>query len=166
MEAYLNQLEDVPPHQIAYVDETGVDTCLYREYAWSKRGEVVYGKVSGRKYKRAGIVAARMGNRIIAPLQYDGTMDSTLFELWFRQCLLPTLPESAIIVMDNAAFHRKSRLFEFAQIAGHRLVFLPPYSPELNPIENFWSWLKRQLRKILPQHNSFNDALFECFQVR
>lgn len=123
----------------------------------------VYGTVSGRKYQRTGIVAAQMGTDIIAPLQYDGTMDSALFELWFEQCLLPVLPESSVIVMDNA---RKSRLFCLIQNTGHSLVFLPPYSPELNPIEHFWSWLKRQLRKILPFAPSFNDALFDCFQVR
>lgn len=107
-----------------------------------------------------------MSKEIIAPLQYDGTMDSILFELWFEQCLLPALPEQSFIVMDNAAFHRKSRLYSLVQNTGHTLVFLPPYSPELNPIEHFWSWLKRQLRKILPLVSSLDDALFECFQVR
>jgi transposase len=102
-----------------------------------------------------------MGKEIIAPLQYNGTMDSVLFELWFEQCLMPVLPEQSIIVMDNAAFHRKSRLYSLARNAGHTLVFLPPYSPELNPIEHFWSWLKRQLRKNLPSFSSLDDALFE-----
>lgn len=143
-----------------------MDTYLYREYAWSARGETVYGLISGRKYQRTGIVAAQMGKEIIAPLQYNGTMDGVLFELWFEQCLLPALPEQSFIVMDNAAFHRKSRLYSLVQNTGHTLVFLPPYSPELNPIEHFWSWLKRQLRKILPSVTLLDDALFECFQVR
>jgi transposase len=107
-----------------------------------------------------------MGSGIVAPLQYEGTMDSDLFELWFREYLLPALPAHSVIVMDNAAFHRKSRLLYLAQQTGYKLIFLPPYSPELNPIEHFWSWLKRQLRKTLPLHASFNNALFDCFQVR
>lgn len=69
------------PEQIAYIDETGVDTYLYREYGYSAKGTPIYGRISGRKYKRIGIVAAQMGKKIIAPLQYVGTMDSTLFEL-------------------------------------------------------------------------------------
>lgn len=154
------------PEQIAYIDETGVDTYLYREYGYSAKGTPIYGRISGRKYKRIGIVAAQMGKKIIAPLQYVGTMDSTLFELWFENCLLPCLPKCSFIVMDNAAFHRKSKLFSLAQKQGHSLVFLPPYSPELNPIENFWSWLKRRLRKILPAFDSFDNAVLECFQVR
>lgn len=106
-----------------------------------------------------------MGKEILAPLQYEGTMDSALFEMWFKECLLPTLPEDSFIVMDNAAFHRKSKLFAFVESTGHTLVFLPPYSPELNPIEKFWSWLKGRLRKIIPNFNHFDEALYSAFQL-
>lgn len=162
---YLSRIEGIESDKIAYVDETGIDTCLYREYGWSQRGKVLIGTVSGRKFKRTGIVAAQMGKAIIAPLQYDGTMDSELFEMWFETRLLPNLPKSTVIVMDNASFHRKSRLFPLAEQAGVRLVFLPPYSPEYNPIENFWAWLKRHLRKILHLHASFADAIHSAFSV-
>jgi transposase len=161
---YLAQIAGIQASQIAHVDETGIDNYLYREYGWSERGKPLLGKVSGRKFKRTGIVAAQMGKSIIAPFQYDGTMDSALFEGWFEKCLLPILPKNAVIVMDNASFHRKSKLYALAEKMGHRLLFLPPYSPELNPIENFWSWLKRYLRKILPDYPSFDDALRSAFQ--
>ena len=92
-------------------------------------------------------------------------MDSVLFEAWFASLLLPSLPPNTTIVMDNASFHRKSQLISLAENAGLRLVFLPPYSPEHNPIENFWSWLKRYLRKILPLYHSFDDALCSAFMV-
>jgi len=148
------------------VDETGIDCYLYREYAWALRGQKVYGEISGHQYQRFGIVAAQMGKRILAPLQYDGTMHSVLFEIWFEKCLLPALPERAVIVMDNATFHRKRKLISLAQRQGHRLIFLPPYSPELNPIENYWSWLKRYLRKYLSLHSSLDDAICSAFNVR
>jgi len=106
-----------------------------------------------------------MGRTIVAPLQYDGMMDSTLFETWFTTRLLPSLQKNTIIVMDNASFHRKRKLFPLAQQAGFHLVFLPPYSPEFNPIENFWAWLKRYLRKSIPFHSSFDSALYSAFQV-
>jgi transposase len=147
------------------VDETGVDTCLYREYGWSERGRLLMGDISGRRFARTGIVAAQMGKFILAPLTYAGAMDSLLFETWFEKCLLPALPKTAVIVMDNASFHRKNKLFAFVEKSGHRLIFLPPYSPELNPIENFWSRLKRHLRKILHQHSSFHDAFCSAFTV-
>ena len=137
--------------RIAYVDETGIDKYLHREYGRAKRGESVCSLISGRKYKRTGIVAAQIGKKITVPLQYGGTMDSALFEMWFETLLLPALPAKTVIVMDNASFHRRSRLVLLAESAGHTLIFLPPYSPEFNPIENFWSWLKNHLRKILPK---------------
>ena len=151
--------------KIAYVDECGIDTYLHREYGYAARGQKVFSRVSGRKYKRCGIVAAQMNGRILAPLQYGGTMDSSLFEFWFANQLLPPLEKGCVVVMDNASFHCKARLFSAAQKAGITLIFLPPYSPELNPIEHFWAWLKRQLRKILPSCSSFNDALFDTFQL-
>jgi transposase len=163
--AYLKQTEGIPVERIAYVDESGIDRFLYREYGWAQRGEEVIGVISGKKYKRTGIVAAKLGKEIIEPLQYEGTMDSVLFEKWYETRLLPKLPAGTVIVMDNASFHRKSKLTEISERMGHRLIFLSPYSPELNPIEHYWSWLKRQLRKILHLHDSFDDALRYCLQV-
>lgn len=142
-----------------------MDTYLYREYGWAKTGEKTYGNVSGKKYRRTSIVAAQIENKIISPLQFSGTMDSVLFETWFENCLLKALPKKSVIVMDNASFHRKSRLISLAENKNFRIIFLPPYSPELNPIENFWSWLKRKLRKILRFHSSFDSAILECFKV-
>ena len=162
----MEQIRDIPVNQIAYVDETGIDTYLSREYGWSERGKPLMGLVSGRKFKRTGIVAAQLGKSIIEPLQYSGTMDSALFETWFETRLLPNLPKNTLIVMDNATFHRKSKLLPLAEKAEVRLLFLPPYSPNLNLIEQFWAWLKRHLRKILPFHDSFDDALHSAFIVR
>ena len=145
------------------MDETGIDSYLYREYAYSLKGEPVYESVSGRRYKRTGLVAAQLHGEVVAPLQYDGTMDSALFEFWFEHCLMRELPPSSVIVMDNAAFHRKSRLPALAQEYGHRLIFLPPYSPELNPIEHLWAWIKQRLKSTLAAFDDFDDALTACF---
>lgn len=121
--------------------------------------------MSGRKYKRTGIVAAKLGKEIVVPLEYSGTMDSTLFEGWYENQLLPVLPEGTVIVMDNASFHRKKQLHSLTEENGCHLIFFPPYSPELNPIEKFWGWIKRHLRKIFPRFDIFDEALYECFQV-
>ncbi len=92
-------------------------------------------------------------------------MDSRLFEFWFSQQLLPSLDKGTVIVMDNASFHSKKRLSSAAQNAGCKLIFLPPYSPELNPIEKFWARLKRFLRKFLSAASSLDDALLTAFQL-
>lgn len=148
-----------------YVDETGIDQYLYRPYARAPKGTLAFGKISGRKYARTSIVAGLCGKRVVAPLQYSGTMDSVLFGYWFQTLFLPSLASGSVIIMDNARFHQKKLLCEIAQRFGCVILFLPPYSPDLNPIENFWAWLKARLRKILPRFHSLDDAISDCFNV-
>ena len=115
---------------IAYIDETGIDTYLFREHGYAPKGQKICAKISGKKYKRVGIVAAKIGEKIVAPMEYDGTMDSVLFEAWFEKCFLPVIKKGTVIVMDNASFHRKKQLICAAQKAECFLIFLPPYSPQ------------------------------------
>ena len=111
------------------MDESGIDTYLYREYGYAPQGQQVFGRIRGRKYQRCGIVAAKMADKILAPFQYDGTMDSQLFEFWFSNQLLPSLEEETVIVMDNASFHSKKRLFSAAQNAGMQTHLSPSVFP-------------------------------------
>lgn len=160
---YLEKIRGIPKNKIAYIDETGIDNYLCREYARAPRGKLVYGEFQGRKFQRSSIVAAQMGEDIIAPLRYSGTMRSELFESWFVECLIPALPQDVVIVMDNASFHRKKQLYEIAERFGRTLVFLPPYSPELNPIEHFWYWLKRKVCEFLRLSIDLGQAIYKSF---
>lgn len=164
--AYKKEIAGIPPENIAYVDETGIDSYLYRKYGYAPRGKIVVGRIRGRRYARTGIVAAKMGNDILAPCSYNGTMNHGLFEDWFEKQLLPVLPKGTAIVMDNASFHRKNQLRCLAQKYECTLIFLPPYSPEFNPIEHFWAWLKHTLSNILPLLPSLDDAIFAAFYFR
>lgn len=119
--------------------------------------------MSGKKLERTNIAAAKYGDKIVAPMTYDGTTDSILFECWFEKMLLKSIPRDSVIILDNATFRRKSKLYALAEKAHCEILFLPPYSPELNPIENFWAWLKQRLRKILPAYDNFDNALLDCF---
>jgi transposase len=156
-------LNELPAATLVYIDECGIDQYLYREYAYSLRGKKVIAKISGKKFKRTNIVAGICCGRWIAPLTYSGTTDSILFAYWFEQCLLKEAKLGSTFILDNATFHRKSVLPALAERYGCRVLFLPPYSPELNPIENKWAWLKKKLRKILPDFDSFEAALLTCF---
>jgi len=111
------------------VDETGIDTYLYREYGYASRGQKLNAAISGRKYKRIGIVAPQFGREFISPFAYPVTMNSRLFKFWFEKQLLPALPSGSVIVMENATFHRKAQLIRVAQKHGFRMIFLPLYSP-------------------------------------
>ena len=156
-------IESYPPYKLYYVDECGIEEYIHREYGYAPIGEIIEGKISGKRYKRTNIVAAKCCDRIVAPMIYTGTTDSTLFEYWFEHALLKSVPRYSIIILDNAAFHRKSALANLAQSADCEVLFLPPYSPDFNIIEKFWAWLKSRLRKILPIYSCFDDALLDCF---
>ena len=122
-------------------------------------------KISGKKFKRINIVAGICMEEWVAPMEYGGTTDSVLFEFWFENCLMKEAKPGSVIVLDNATFHKKSVLHSLAEQYGCTVLFLPPYSPDLNPIEKKWAWLKKKLRKILPNFDSFDDAILNCFQV-
>jgi len=92
-------------------------------------------------------------------------MRSGLFEYWFEHILLPELPRKTVIVMDNASFHLKNALHGIALKFDCSVLFLPPYSPDLNPIEHFWAWLKQKLRELLPAYDDFDSALSACFNL-
>lgn len=98
-------------------------------------------------------------------MQYSTTMTGGFFEGWFEEILLPALPKDAVIVMDNASFHRKKQLGEFAANNNITLIFLPPYSLELNTIEKVWTNMKKFLRNFLHKFSSLDDAIYSFFQV-
>jgi len=161
----VEKLKTIPPETLVYVDECGIDQYLYREYARAPRGQKIIAKISGKKFKRTNIMAGICCGKWVAPLEYGGTTDSILFEYWFENCLLKEVKKGSTIVLDNATFHRKSVLPDLAKRYGCEVLFLPPYSPDLNPIEKKWAWLKRKLREILHRFNLFDDALKNVFQV-
>ena len=162
-QAFVEKLKNISPERLIYVDESGIDQHIYREYARAPRGEKVIAKISGRKFKRTNILSGICLGEWVAPLEYGGSTNSLLFELWFENCLLSEAKKGSVIILDNAAFHRKSILPDLALRYGCEVLFLPPYSPDLNPIEKKWAWLKRKLREILSNFVSFDEALATCF---
>lgn len=125
------------------------------------------GKVSGKRFQRFSIVAAKREDEIIERHEYDGTMNSRLFEFWFM-LLLKVIIAGSVIVMDNASFHRKKILKRMAEEAGCKIIFLPAYSPDFNPIEKVWANLKKFLRNFLVKlkFETVSDAVYHFFHVR
>ncbi|MCL2103987.1 MAG: transposase [Kiritimatiellaeota bacterium] len=160
-EAFLATIAGIVPEKLAYVDETGIETFRHRPCAGSPAGVAVPGWVSGRKFEHTGMVACR---QIVAPMRYAGTMDAHLFEAWFGRLLLPRLGKGHVVVMDNATFHRKARLRAMAAEHGCAVLFLPPYSPDLNPVEKFWARRKAKLRKIMCRCQSLASAVNKASQ--
>ncbi|HFU4492090.1 TPA: transposase, partial [Streptococcus suis] len=152
----LQLLSDYP---IIYIDETGIDTYLTRPRARAPRGHKVLEKISGRRFERISVVAGQIGNQFVAPMIYKESMTSDFFMKWFSEELLPSLSKTHVIVMDNATFHPKKQLDELCIEHHHFFLPLPPYSPELNPIETAWANLKKAIIELLPQFESINESL-------
>jgi len=148
-----------------YLDESGATECYTREYGLAPRGEKIFGEVSGKRYKRTNIVSAQCMDEIIAPFVYDWTTNSTWFEVWFEWHLCPLLAPGKVIIMDNAMFHRKPTLEKIARFYGLRIIWLPPYSPDLNRIEKLWANLKRWLKSSVNLFDSIQHAVRCYFNV-
>ena len=101
------------------------------------------------------MVAGLTNGELIAPMTYEETMTSDFFEAWFQKFLLPTLNKPSVIIMDNARFHRMGKLELLCEEFGHKLLPLPPYSPEYNPIEKTWAHIKKNLKQSITKLQYF-----------
>ncbi|MDR0680154.1 MAG: transposase [Puniceicoccales bacterium] len=119
--------------------------------------------MAGKKFQRTNIGAGYADGKTIAECVYDYTTDGEVFNAWVKQSLVAALKLGQVVLMDNAAFHKHPRTREAIEAAGCSLIFLPPYSPDLNPIEKFWANLKRKLSHILHLFPSLSDAVQYAF---
>lgn len=152
------------------MDESGIDKHLVREHGRAARGVKVQAVKSGRKFQRTNVVAARckddLGNiRHMEPLVFKNTANAEFIVEWFKTRLVKALPRGSSIIMDNATHHPKKRLANLAKRHGMKLLFLPPYSPDLNPIEKDWANMKKSLVDIMkmPEVETLDDGIHWYF---
>lgn len=141
------------------MDESGIDNREDYPYGWCDRSERFYALKSGRRKQRVSLVAALRGENLIAPVTFEGACNRTLFESWVEQQLLPVLKAGQVVILDNASFHKGGRIEELIKSAGCDLIYLPPYSPDLNPIERCWARLKNYIRKALVRGEGLRQSV-------
>ncbi|MCH9625847.1 MAG: IS630 family transposase ISSsu3 [Chlamydiales bacterium] len=142
-----------------YLDESGINQYLHREYGRAVRGKKVFGEISGKRFARQSVVSALFEGKFLSPMCFEGTCDTSLFNAWLKQALIPTLTPGQVIILDNASFHKSAETRMLVEEAGCKLLFLPLYSPDLNPIEKYWANMKTKVRELLPKFQTFTDAL-------
>jgi len=153
----------MPKKRLVFVDESGFDEFLYREYARAPRGEKIYEKVSGKRYDRQSILGAKRDKEILAPFGYSGTCDTKLFNFWLKTQLVPKLRKGQVVILDNAKIHKSEETRMIIEKAKCHIVFLPPYSPDLNPIEHTWAHKKQFIRANMHKFSKLGDAINYAF---
>jgi transposase len=135
------------PARLVFVDETGAATNMARRYGRSPRGQRLDGPIPHGHWKTTTFVAGLTSRGFVAPYVLDGAMNGTIFLAWIEQMLAPTLVPGDIVVMDNLPAHKVGGVRKAIEAQGAELLYLPPYSPDLNPIEQAFAKLKALLRK-------------------
>lgn len=137
----------IDARRLVFIDETWAKTNMARTHGWHRRGEPLRAKVPHGHWKTMTFLAALRCDQITAPFVLDGPINGESFKAYLEQVLVPTLRRGDIVVMDNLGSHKGSAIRRAIRAAGARLLFLPPYSPDLNPIEQVFAKLKTLLRK-------------------
>lgn len=161
-EEYQKILNQVPKENLVYLDESGFDLNMKKEYGWKTRGQRLYDNRSGnRKNKRITVISAysNQTKQLIAPMYFEGNTDAGIFNQWIEEFLIPELRPNQTVVLDNAAFHKLQKTRELVESANCQLLYLPPYSPDFNPIEQKLGHVKNAVKKIRACFEDFTECL-------
>jgi transposase len=145
---WFDQQDDLMPARLIFLDEFGTNTKMARTFGRSKRGQRCRASIPHGHWKTTTLVAGLSLDGIVAPMIFDGAMDGDMFRAYVSHLLVNVLRPGDIVICDALPAHKVSGIKECLELAGARLLFLPPYSPDFNPIENAFSQIKAILKNI------------------
>lgn len=164
--AYARELKRTPASQRVYIDETGATTGMTRSRGRAPPGERVVEAVPQGCWQITTLIGALRRDGPTAALAFDGATDAVAFESFVRQTLCPTLRQGDLVLMDRLGAHRGPAVRQMIEAVGARLLYLPPYSPDLNPIEEMWSKVKQHLRSVAPRtHDELIGAMGDALRA-
>ena len=143
---------------IVYFDESGFKTHTGRLSGWAAKGQKLYGDVKGKRDSKTNLLMAQCRKQWLAPLIFNGSCTAALVTRWVRDMLLKELKKPSIVIMDNAPVHNKKQLGILLKQHGHVLLPLPPYSPDLNPIEKSFAAIKKR-REAMPINTTIQQLI-------
>ena len=146
-QAWFDGQPDLDPDRLVFIDETWASTNMARRHGRAPRGQRLRVGVPHGHWKTTTFVAGLRNSGIVAPFVLDGPINRNAFEAYVEKVLAPELRPGDIVVMDNLSSHKGPRIRQMIDAAGGSLLYLPPYSPDFNPIENAFAKLKALLRK-------------------
>jgi transposase len=145
--AWFEEQPDLEPECLVFVDETWASTKMARTHGRSLRGERLRVAIPHAHWKTTTFVAGLRSTGMVAPMVLDGPINGAAFQSYVEQVLVPELQPGDTVIMDNLGSHKGPAVRAAIEAAGARLLYLPPYSPDFNPIENAFAKLKALLRK-------------------
>jgi len=141
---------------LVFLDESGFAHDMPRTHGYSLKGKRCFGIHNWGAKGRTNVIGALVAGTLLTVSLFETTINTEIFDEWVVQDLLPKLPNKSVIILDNASFHKGIKMKASLQKAGHTLLYLPPYSPDLNPIEKKWA----QAKKIRQAHQCKIHELF------
>lgn len=156
-------LKEIDVNRVISIDETGIDNNITSFRGWSEIGKKIFVEALGFRSKRLTLISGyNYGEKkLIAPIEYEGYTNRKVFEYWVENCLCKELRPEHIVIMDNASFHKSTKIRELIEQIGCTLIYIPAYSPDLNPIEHVWANLKKLIRKNPKTEQNLSDAIIE-----
>jgi len=145
--AWLERQADLAPESLIFIDESGLSTKMARLRGWAPKGRRCRAAVPHGHWKTITFVGGLTLAGVIAPMLIDQPMDGEIFLAWCEQMLAPALRPGDIVIMDNLPAHKVAGIRDIIEAGGATLLYLPPYSPDFNPIENAFAKLKAHVRK-------------------
>lgn len=144
-----------------FLDESGFNLAMHCAYGWSARGVPLQEAIPFQRGVNFSVLGALDLEGMVATYQKEGSIKRVDLEVFLKEDLLPKLEPGAVLVMDNAASHRGGQIDKIVQDAGCSVLYLPPYSPDFNPIELAWAWIKRFVRRIAPRDTTSRLAAIQ-----
>jgi transposase len=139
--------QSLDARRLVFVDEMGTNTSLSAVYGWAKKGQRAHCSVPRNRGKNTTVLSSMSVDGMGSSLAVEGATNSDVFETYVERVLAPTLRKGQVVVMDNLSAHKGERIRELIEKRGCELLYLPPYSPDFNPIEEAFSKIKGLLRK-------------------
>ena len=147
--SFLTRISRIAPERLVYIDESGFDNAGRIPYGYSPKGRRCFGAVTSRATERLTGIAGQRCGKILSPMLIEGNTNTVVFLKWLKDFLIPSLKPGDRVVMDNASFHKSPKVRQLLRGAGCGLWYLPPYSPDMNPIEHYWAKVKKVHARIL-----------------
>ena len=163
---YWQVIQQIQVEDLIFIDEAGVNLAMARLYARALRGQGATATQPSKRGENVTLVGAIALSSVVTALTYEGGTDGLAFETFIEKAWLPNLWKGACVVMDNFSSHKVEGVRALIESVGAKLIYLPPYSPDFSPIENFWSKVKQPIRSAAARtYETLDQAISEAFDA-